>query len=69
MNERQTIKYLIDVMEFNMQELYEIPAEKRSDFAWGQIYALSECMEILQHCPLAIALGLYYDIQKRYPID
>ena len=52
-----------------MQELYEFPPEERSDFAWGQIYALSECMEILQHCPLALSLGLCYDIQKRYPID
>lgn len=69
MTEKQTIKHLIDIMEFNMQELYEFPPEERSDFAWGQIYALSECMEILQHCPLALSLGLCYDIQKRYPID
>lgn len=52
-----------------MQELAEANAlYGESDFRTWQIYAYTECLEVLQLCPPFRATYFNYDIEKRYPI-
>ena len=59
------LEYLIGLLEYYLEELNETEEE----FFLGEKYAYVECLEIIQEWEKAKALGLNYDIEKRFPIS
>ncbi len=60
---------LLDLITTLTQNLEEIGSQQRqTPFALGEVYAYTECLEIIQMWKKAKFYGLYYDLEKRYKI-
>lgn len=59
------LKYLIELLQYYLADLNGSEDDK---FLFGQKYAFVECLEIIQEWDQARALGLDYDVEKRFPI-
>ena len=61
---------LLDLITTLTQNLEEIGSQQRqTPFALGEVYAYTECLEIIQMWKKAKFYGLDYDLEKRYKID
>lgn len=60
---------LLDLITTLTQNLEEIGSQRRqTPFALGEVYAYTECLEIIQMWKKAKFYGLDYDLEKRYKI-
>ena len=60
---------LLDLITTLTQNLEEIGSQQRqTPFALGEVYAYTECLEIIQMWKKAKFYGLDYDLEKRYKI-
>lgn len=60
---------LLDLITTLTQNLEEIGSQQRqTPFALGEVYAYTECLEIIQMWKKAKLYGLDYDLEKRYKI-
>ncbi len=60
---------LLDLITTLTQNLEEIGSQQRqTPFALGEVYAYTECLEIIQMWKKAKFDGLDYDLEKRYKI-
>jgi len=60
---------LLDLITTLTQNLEEIGSQQRqTPFALGDVYAHTECLEIIQMWKKAKFYGLDYDLEKRYKI-
>ena len=67
--ETQAIDRLICVIHTELNELSQARrAREENDFCLGQMYAYTQCLEVLQLCPSIRSSRLNYDIEKRYPL-
>ncbi len=66
LNAKDTLKYLIGVLEDRLAELEE---SYGSQFIEGQRIAYVECLEVVQRWEEAADCGLNYDIEERFPVN
>ena len=60
---------LLDLITTLTQNLEEIGSQQRqTPFALGEVYAYTECLEIIQMWKKAKFYGLDYNLEKRYKI-
>lgn len=68
-NKKSTEQVLIDLINTLTENLEEIALQpKQSPFALGEVYAYTECLEIIQMWKKAELYGLNYDLEKKYKI-
>lgn len=63
----EIIKYLIELVQLNLEEL-EAAIDENNLFLYGEKIAYIECLEVLQKWEHAADFGLDYDIEKRFPV-
>ncbi len=69
LQEQETVRLLIGTIHDALQEIFAVKAASPArEFLRGEIYAYVECLEILQLCPRFCALGIDYEVEKRFPL-
>lgn len=60
--------YMIDILSLYLEELSDVSNNPSMQFCYGEKTAYTECLEMLQHWEKAKENGLYFDIEKKYPL-
>ena len=68
MKAKEILSYMIDTLLVYLEELAEITNADNIQFAYGEMTAYTECLEMIQLWEEAKAHGLNFDIEAKYPL-
>lgn len=68
MSAAETLKYLIELFTYYLENLYEDNNSECKQFISGEKTAYVECLEIIQYWEHAKINGLDFDIEARFPL-